>query len=117
VGSPDKDAAEKLLLAELQRGLEKLPPTARVMLKITIPTTPDLYAGIMQDPRMVRVVALSGGYERDDACRKLAQNHGLIASFSRALVENLRYQMSDEEFDAKLAADIAEIYRASTVKV
>jgi fructose-bisphosphate aldolase class I len=116
VDSPDKDAAEKLLAAELKKGLEKLPVDQRIMLKITIPTQPDLYAGLMQDPRMVRVVALSGGYERDDACRRLAQNHGLIASFSRALVENLRAQMSDTEFDAALAADIAEIYRASTVK-
>jgi fructose-bisphosphate aldolase class I len=116
IDSPDKAEAEKLLVAELQKGIAALPAARRIMLKITIPTVPDLYAELMEDPRMVRVVALSGGYERDDACRKLAQNHGLIASFSRALIENLRHQMSDSEFDAALAADIAEIYRASTVK-
>ena len=72
IDSPDKAAAEALLVAALQKGLEKLPAERRLMLKITIPTEPDLYAGLMADPRMVRVVALSGGYERDDACRRLA---------------------------------------------
>ena len=86
------------------------------MLKVTIPDVPDLYAPVINHKRMVRVVALSGGYTRAEACARLAKNHGMIASFSRALIGDLRYQMSDAEFDAAIATAIDEIYKASTVK-
>jgi fructose-bisphosphate aldolase class I len=87
------------------------------MLKLTIPDVPDFYSGLVNHDRVARVVALSGGYTRDDACKRLAANHGMIASFSRALVEDLRHSMSDAEFNATLANAIDQIYRASTVKV
>src|SRR5438067_2000145 len=91
--SPERAAAEDILLAELKKGLDALPAHRNVMLKLTIPVRPDLYAPLMAHPRVVRVVALSGGYSRDEACAELAKNHGMIASFSRALVEDLRHQM------------------------
>jgi len=115
--SAERAAAEELLLGELKKGLDALPAHRNVMLKLSIPLKPDLYAPLMAHPRVVRVVALSGGYSRDEACAELAKNHGMIASFSRALVEDLRDQMSDTEFDAALGAAIEQIYRASTVKV
>ena len=87
------------------------------MLKLTIPNVPDFYSALIKHERVARVVALSGGYTRDDACKRLAANHGMIASFSRALTEGLTHSMSDGEFDAALARSIDEIYRASTVKV
>ena len=87
------------------------------MLKLTIPDVPDLYSPLVKHERVARVVALSGGYTRADACRRLAANHGMIASFSRALTEDLKHSMSDAEFNAALASAIDEIYRASTVKV
>jgi fructose-bisphosphate aldolase class I len=87
------------------------------MFKVTIPETPDFYAPLIKDKRVVRVVALSGGYTRDDACKRLAKNHGMIASFSRALAEGLKRSMSDAQFDAELRKAIDEIYKASTVKV
>jgi fructose-bisphosphate aldolase, class I len=117
IKSPDKAGAEAILLAELRKGLDALAPGRRVMLKLTIPDVTDLYVPLMEDARVVRVVALSGGYTRDDACRRLAKNHGMIASFSRALVEDLKASMTDAEFDATLAHSIDEIYQASTVKV
>ncbi|WP_428377224.1 fructose bisphosphate aldolase [Lichenicoccus sp.] len=117
IKSPDKAAAEAILLAELLKGLDALPDGERVMLKLTIPEVPDAYAPLTAHDRVVRVVALSGGYKRPDACRRLAANQGMIASFSRALIDDLRQSMSDAEFDAALAAAIDEIYRASTVKV
>jgi fructose-bisphosphate aldolase class I len=87
------------------------------MLKVTIPEVPDLYAPLIADKRVERVVALSGGYTRDEACKRLAHNHGMIASFSRALVDDLKFSMSDDEFNAALASAIDQIYRASTIKV
>jgi len=116
IKSPDKPDAEALLLADLQRHLDALPADRQVMLKLTIPDIPDLYAGLVKHPRVARVVALSGGYTRAEACRRLAANHGMIASFSRALADELRHAMSDAEFNAALARAIDEIYRASTVK-
>jgi fructose-bisphosphate aldolase class I len=98
------------------KGLDALPGDRQVMLKVTIPEVPDLYEPVIAHPRMQRVVALSGGYPRTEACRRLAQNHGMIASFSRALIDGLTQQMSDAEFDAALGAAIDEIYEASTVK-
>jgi len=93
-----------------------LPDGQQVMLKLTIPDVPDLYKDLIAHDRVVRVVALSGGYSRHDACERLARNHGMIASFSRALLQELRASMSDKEFDAALAEAIDEIYKASTVK-
>ena len=116
IKSPDKPGAEAILLEEIRRKLDALPEGRRVMLKLTIPDVPDLYAGLMGDPRVARVVALSGGYPRDEACRRLAANHGMIASFSRALIDDLRHDMSDAAFDAALAGAIEQIYRASTEK-
>ena len=117
IKSPDKAGAEAILLAELKGKLVALPDGSKVMLKLTIPDVPDLYSALINHKRVARVVALSGGYTRADACKRLSANHGMIASFSRALVEELRHPMSDTEFEAALAKSIDEIYRASTVKV
>ena len=117
IKSPDKAGAEAILLAELTRALDAMPGDMPVMLKLTIPDVADLYAPLIEHRRVTRVVALSGGYKRPDACRRLAANHGMIASFSRALTDDLRRSMSDAAFDAALAAAIDEIYRASIVKV
>ena len=116
IKSPDKQGAETLLLEALTKHLDKAPEGHRYMLKLTIPTTPDLYAPLIKHAKVDRVVALSGGYKRDDACEKLAKNHGLIASFSRALVEGLTKGMSDSDFNAALGVAVEEIYQASTVK-
>jgi fructose-bisphosphate aldolase, class I len=117
INSPDKAGAEEILLAEIVKNLDALPSGRQVMLKLTIPDVPNLYSGLVSDKRVARVVALSGGYTRADACKRLASNHGVIASFSRALVGDLRHSMSDAEFNAALAESIDEIYRASTEKV
>jgi fructose-bisphosphate aldolase class I len=116
IKSPQKADAEAILRDEITGRLDKLPDDRRVMLKLTIPDVPDLYAGLVKHKRIARVVALSGGYTREEACRRLAVNHGMIASFSRALLEELRRSMSDDEFDAALSRSIDEVYRASTVK-
>lgn len=117
IKSPDKKGAEAILLEELAKHIEALPDGRKVMLKLTIPDVPDLYAGLVRNERVARVVALSGGYSRAEACKRLAANHGVIASFSRALVEDLKVAMSDAEFQAALARSIDEINQASTVKV
>jgi fructose-bisphosphate aldolase, class I len=117
IKSPDKAGAETILLAELTRHLDALAEDRKVMLKLTIPDKPDLYAPLTKHKRVERVVALSGGYTRDDACKRLSANHGMIASFSRALAEDLKHSMSDAVFNATLAKSIDEIYRASTVKM
>ena len=116
IKSPDKPKAEALLRDALARHLDALPPDQQVMLKLTIPDAPDLYKDLIAHDRVLRVVALSGGYTRADACQRLARNHGMIASFSRALLEELRASMSDAAFNAALAQAIDEIYTASTVK-
>ena len=116
IKSPEKAAAETMLVAELTKQLDALPADRQVMLKVTIPETPDLYAPLIAHARVQRVVALSGGYPRDVACRRLATNHGMIASFSRALVDGLTVSMSDAQFDAELGAAIDEIFTASTKK-
>jgi len=115
--SSERAAAEDILFTELKKGLDALPAHRDVMLKLSIPVKPDLYAPLVAHPRVVRVVALSGGYSRDEACVELAKNHGMIASFSRALLDDLRHQMSEAEFDAALGTAIDQIYRASTIKV
>ncbi len=117
IKSPDKAGAEAILLAELSGKLDTLPDGRQVMLKLTIPDVPDFYSALINHKRVARVVALSGGYTRAAACQRLSANHGMIASFSRALAEDLRYSMSDAAFDAALAKAIDEIYRASTAKI
>jgi fructose-bisphosphate aldolase class I len=117
IKSPDKAGAEAILRAELTRKLDTVPHDRQVMLKLTIPDVPDFYLPLINHKRVARVVALSGGYTRFDACKRLSANHGMIASFSRALAEDLRHSMSDAEFNATLAKSIDEIYRASIVKV
>jgi fructose-bisphosphate aldolase class I len=116
IKSPDKAGAETVLLAEITRHLDALPSGRQVMLKLTIPDKPDFYAGLVKDKRVARVVALSGGYSRTEACQRLTANHGVIASFSRALTEGLKHDMSDAEFDAALGASIEEIFQASIEK-
>jgi len=116
IRSPDKEGAEVLLREQLTARLDALKGDVKVMLKLTIPSVADFYSPLTGHDRVVRVVALSGGYSRTDACRRLANNHGMIASFSRALVEDLKYSMSDEAFNAALTAAIDEIYLASTAK-
>jgi len=117
IKSPDKASAEAILLAEITSRLDVLPDDRKVMLKLTIPEVPDLYAPLVKHKNVARVVALSGGYSLADACKRLAANHGMIASFSRALLGDLRHSMTDAEFDASLAKAIDQIYQASTVKV
>ncbi|MEO6255425.1 MAG: fructose bisphosphate aldolase [Sphingomicrobium sp.] len=115
IKSPERSQADAILLAELVKALDALPDDRQVMLKLTLPVEAGLFAPLVDHPRVARVVALSGGYSRHDACRELARNHGVIASFSRALLEDLKHGMSDEEFDRTLGAAIDEIYEASTV--
>ena len=117
IKSPDKKGAEAILLDELKKRTDALPASRQVMFKLTLPDVADLYKPLIDHPRCARVVALSGGYSRDDACKKLAANHGMIASFSRALVQDLRVSMTDAEFESALAHSIDEINAASTVKV
>jgi fructose-bisphosphate aldolase class I len=116
IKSPDKAGAESILRNELLKGLDALPSGSQVMLKLTIPEVPDFYRPLIEHAQVARVVALSGGYTRTEACRKLAKNHGMIASFSRALINELKKSMSDSEFDATLAEAIDEIYEASVDK-
>ncbi|MFE1599484.1 fructose bisphosphate aldolase [Methylobacterium sp. ID0610] len=116
IGSPDKRRAEAILLEELTTALDAIPAGTPVMLKLTLPDVPDLFAPLTVHPRVARVLALSGGYSRAEACRRLAANHGVIASFSRALIEDLTASMSDAEFDAALTKAIDEIYTASVEK-
>ena len=113
IRAPDKQGAEELLVASLTGHLDALPSQQQVMLKLTLPSVDDFYAGLVAHPRVLRMVALSGGYSRDEANRRLARNHGVIASFSRALTEGLTAQQTDAEFDAALDASIQSIYRAS----
>ncbi|SDW11529.1 fructose bisphosphate aldolase [Paenibacillus sp. CF384] len=113
IRSADKEKSEQLLKEEILKQLAALDKDARVMLKLSIPSEDNLYSDLMNDPHIVRVVALSGGYDRNLANEKLARNHGLIASFSRALAEGLSAQQTDTEFNAKLSNTISSIYQAS----
>ena len=117
IDSPRKDAAEMLLKDALQERIEALPDGAAVMLKLTIPNQPGRYADLAADPRVLRVLALSGGYSRDEACALLARDPGMIASFSRALLEGLSDQQTSEQFHARLDASIGQIFDASVDKV
>ena len=113
IHAPDKAEAEELLITALTEHLDALPEGSDVMLKVSIPTVDGLYSDLMKHPRVMRVVALSGGYEREDANARLARNPGLIASFSRALLEGLSDGQSQEAFDATLAATAESVYAAS----
>ena len=108
-----KEGAEDLLLAALNASIADLPDDQQIMLKLTLPTVPNLYADLVTNPKVLRVVALSGGYSRAEADRLLRENHGVVASFSRALTEGLTAQQSDEEFNAMLDNSIQSIYDAS----
>lgn len=116
ISIPDKAKAEDILLAEIRKHLDGVPAGKQVMLKLTLPTKANLYKPLVDDPRVMRVVALSGGYSRDEANEKLSHNVGMIASFSRALTEGLTAQQSDAEFNAALASAIDSIFQASSVK-
>ncbi len=113
IRSPEKAEAERLLARAIHEHLGSLGVDEAVMLKLTLPSEDDLYADLVAHPKVLRVAALSGGYTRDEANALLARNHGVVASFSRALTEGLTAQQSAEEFDAALDASIASIYAAS----
>lgn len=113
IHAKDKAAAEAILKREMGRQLQMTPEDSPVMLKLTIPSTDNLYADVIALPQVMRVVALSGGYSREEANDRLARNHGLIASFSRALTEGLRVDQSEREFDRQLFEAIDSIYEAS----
>ncbi|MCA0904425.1 fructose bisphosphate aldolase [Qipengyuania aquimaris] len=112
--SASRPQAEALLLSNMLDQLERVPEGKQVMLKLTIPSEPNLYKPLIDHPKVLRVVALSGGYSREDACRELAKNDGMIASFSRALLEVLQAKMDDQQFDQALGNAIDEIACAST---
>ncbi|MGZ6963242.1 MAG: fructose bisphosphate aldolase [Acidimicrobiia bacterium] len=114
IHSPEKGAAEELLKGGILEQLAQLPSDQQVMLKLTLPDVDDFYAELVKHPRILRVVALSGGYTREDANALLARNHGVIASFSRALTEGLSAQQTDAEFNAMLDSSIASIFAASS---
>lgn len=113
INAADKAEAEDIVLRELLAGLDDLADDQKVMIKVSIPTKDDLYKPLIEHPKVMRVVALSGGYEREDANERLSRNHGMIASFSRALSEGLSAQQSDEEFNATMAESVKGIYEAS----
>ena len=117
ISSPHKEQAETLLHDAIAKHIEALPDGTTVMVKITIPTRPGLYGDLAADPRVLRVVALSGGYSRDEACARLAHDPTLIASFSRALLEGLTENQTDDQFNAQLESSIERIYQASVHKI
>ncbi len=113
IKSPERAEADQILLSELLKALDVLPEGRKVMLKLTLPVIADTFAPLVDHPNVLRVVALSGGFDRSEACAELAKNRGVIASFSRALLEELRHSMSDTEFNTSLDNAIAEIHSAS----
>jgi fructose-bisphosphate aldolase class I len=113
IHAADKGGAERLLKSAIAKHLDALPGSQQVMLKLTLPNADDFYADFVRHPKVLRVVALSGGYSRDDANARLARNHGVVASFSRALTEGLTAQQTDAQFNQALDASIASIYKAS----
>ena len=116
IKSPERAEADAILLDELVKALDALPEDQQVMLKLSLPTMAGLFDPLVDHPRVLRVVALSGGFARPEACVELAKNRGIIASFSRALLNDLRHQMSDDEFNAALGEAIDEIHGASVAK-
>lgn len=117
IRSGDRAESDDLLLSAILEELDEIPEGERVMLKLSLPAEPGKFDPLVTHPKVLKVVALSGGFSRAEACAELARNPGMIASFSRALLSDLRAQQSDEEFDATLGRAIDEIYRASTSKV
>jgi fructose-bisphosphate aldolase class I len=117
IKSADRAESDDLLLTAILEELDEIPEGQRVMLKLSIPAKAGLFDHLVVHPKVLRVVALSGGFSREEACRELAKNPGMIASFSRALLSDLRSQQSDEEFNRTLGTAIDEIYQASTKKV
>ncbi len=117
IKSAERAQADQILLEELTKALDAMPEGQQVMLKLSLPQEPCLFDALVDHPKVLRVVALSGGFKRPEACSQLARNRGVIASFSRALLEDLRFQMSDDEFNAALGGAIDEIHAASTDKV
>jgi fructose-bisphosphate aldolase class I len=117
IKSADRAESDDLLLTAILEELDELPEGQQVMLKLSIPAQPGKFEALVDHPKVLKVVALSGGFSREEACRQLAQNPGMIASFSRALLSDLRAQQSDDEFNQTLGTAIDEIYRASTEKV
>ena len=113
ITSPNKIECEEILKKEVIRNLDLLDENTKVMFKFTIPSVDNFYKDLMDNPKVVKIVALSGGYEKHDACNRLARNNGMIASFSRALLEGLNVNDTEEVFDQKLADAINEIYEAS----
>jgi fructose-bisphosphate aldolase class I len=113
INSPERAEADRILLKELTNQLDALGDGECVMLKLTIPSEPNLFAPLVDHPKVLKVVALSGGYSRSEAVQELAKNNGMIASFSRALLADLKDDMDDDEFDAALGQAIDEIYQAS----
>ena len=113
IKSDERAECDKLVLQEVTKQLDALPEDRKVMLKLSIPVEPNHYASLVDHPRVARVVALSGGFSRDEACTELAKNRGMIASFSRALLQDLRHGMSDAEFDQSLGSAIDQIAKAS----
>ena len=113
IKSETRAECDAILLEEILKQLDSLGADQQVMLKLSLPVEAGKFDPLVNHPKVLRVVALSGGYKRPEACAELAKNHGIIASFSRALLEDLRYQMSDDEFDASLDEAIEAIYRAS----
>lgn len=116
IHSSTKKEAEEILISEIEKQLEKLDQSVKIMLKVSIPTVAGSYSKLMEDPRVVRIVALSGGYSRDEANELLKKNPKLIASFSRALLSDLSAKQTQEEFDLVLLDTIKEIYSASVIK-
>jgi fructose-bisphosphate aldolase class I len=117
IKSATRAECDTILRDEILKNLDELPEGMQVMLKLSLPVVPGTFDALVEHPKVLRVVALSGGYARPEACVELAKNKGIIASFSRALLSDLRAQMTDDEFDASLAAAIDEIYLGSTRKV
>ena len=115
IKSPERAAADRILLEEILKNLDGV--DERVMLKLSIPSEAGLFQPLVEHPKVLRVVALSGGFSREEACRELAKNPGMIASFSRALLSDLRAQQSDDEFNRTLGTAIDEIYEASVARV
>lgn len=117
IKSAERADCDAILLDEMMKGLDAMPGSDKVMLKLSLPVTPGHFDALVDHPRVLRVVALSGGYSRPEACVELAKNRGIIASFSRALLEDLRHQMSDDAFDASLGSAIDDIFKGSTQKI
>ena len=117
IKSETRAECDAILLEEILKNLDELPEGQQVMLKLSLPVVPGTFDALVDHPKVLRVVALSGGYKRPEACVELSKNRGIIASFSRALLQDLRAHMSDEDFDASLGGAIDEIYTGSTQKV